>query len=66
MSYRRAWELVESMNRQSPEPLVRASTGGKGGGGASLTDAGERAIKAFKRMDEAFRKFREKEAKRFL
>ncbi len=65
MSYRRAWELVESMNRQSPEPLVTASTGGKGGGGAALTDAGEKAIEAFKRMDEAFGKFREKEAKRF-
>jgi len=65
MSYRRAWELVESMNRQSPEPLVTASTGGKGGGGATLTDAGEKAIAAFKRMDDAFSRFREKEAKRF-
>jgi molybdate transport system regulatory protein len=65
MSYRRAWELVESMNRQSAEPLIKASTGGKGGGGASLTEAGEKAIAAFKRMDEAFATFREKESKRF-
>ncbi len=65
MSYRRAWELVESMNRQSPEPLVKASTGGKGGGGASLTGAGERAIEAFSKLDSGFRKFREKEAQRF-
>jgi molybdate transport system regulatory protein len=41
MSYRKAWELVESMNRQSPTPLVTASAGGKNGGGATLTAAGE-------------------------
>ncbi len=66
MSYRRAWEHVESMNRQAVIPLVEASTGGKGGGGARITEDGKRAIAAFKDMDEAFRKFREKEGERFL
>lgn len=47
MSYRRAWLLVDSMNRQSVRPVVTTSTGGKGGGGARLTDAGERAVVAF-------------------
>ncbi|MDP2690288.1 MAG: LysR family transcriptional regulator [Deltaproteobacteria bacterium] len=61
MSYRRAWEHVESMNRQSASPLVTASVGGRGGGGASLTEAGESAIKAFRGLDERFRAFRERE-----
>jgi molybdate transport system regulatory protein len=46
-SYRHAWQLVDSMNRQSRVPVVTLSVGGKGGGGAQLTEAGERAIDAF-------------------
>lgn len=60
MSYRKAWELVESMNSQAGVPLVVATTGGKGGGGAVLTEAGERAIKLFSELDAEFRKFRKK------
>ncbi|MGH8324499.1 MAG: winged helix-turn-helix domain-containing protein, partial [Steroidobacteraceae bacterium] len=37
MSYKRAWELVGELNRCCDQPLVDASKGGKGGGGASLT-----------------------------
>lgn len=47
MSYRHAWELVDSMNRQSPKPLVETATGGMKGGGARLTKEGERAVGLF-------------------
>ena len=47
MSYKHAWDLVDSMNRQAGEPLVLTSKGGKGGGGAILTEAGEAAITEF-------------------
>ena len=47
MSYRHAWKLVDSMNRQSKKPVVISSTGGRGGGGARLTAEGEHAIEAF-------------------
>lgn len=47
MSYRHAWKLVDSMNRQSRSPVVISSTGGRGGGGAVLSEEGERAIEAF-------------------
>ena len=47
MSYRHAWKLVDSMNRQGQRPVVVSSTGGRGGGGARLTEEGERAIAAF-------------------
>lgn len=47
MSYRHAWKLVDSMNRQSRRPVVSAKTGGPGGGGAVVTEAGERAVEAF-------------------
>jgi molybdate transport system regulatory protein len=57
MSYRRAWNLVDSMNRQSRTPVVTMSTGGRGGGGASLTEAGEHAIETFWSFWDAFKDF---------
>lgn len=47
MSYKHAWDLVDSMNRHAVTPLVSTSKGGKGGGGACLTEAGEQAVKEF-------------------
>ncbi len=65
MSYRAAWELVESMNKQANTPLVETVTGGKGGGGAQLTEAGERAIEAFWELYEKFGEFLKKEVREF-
>ena len=47
MSYKHAWDLVDSMNRQSKNPLVEKISGGRGGGGTRLTESGEKAIAAF-------------------
>lgn len=56
MSYRQAWQMVEDMNSRSEKPLVEKILGGKGGGGARVTDAGEKAIKLFYRLEEKVRK----------
>ncbi len=53
MSYRRAWLLVETMNRSFPTPLVSAKTGGKSGGGAEVTALGHRAAKAYRDLQHA-------------
>lgn len=63
MSYRHAWELVDSMNRQAKKPLVESSTGGKGGGGARLTEDGEKAIKLFWKFYGDFQDFLKHEEK---
>ena len=47
MSYKHAWDLLASMNRQAGGKLVETSRGGKSGGGARLTPADERAIAVF-------------------
>lgn len=52
MSYRRAWSLVEDMNGFFREPLVETSRGGADGGGARLTEMGERALTLFRRIEE--------------
>ncbi len=64
MAYRRAWDLVDSMNRQSKKPFVELATGGKGGGGARVTDEGEKAIKRFWKFHEDFQKFLKQEEKK--
>ncbi len=52
MSYRRAWGLVAELNGIFRTPLVVAETGGRGGGGASLTPLGHKVVERFRRMEE--------------
>src|SRR5579871_1289460 len=49
MSYRRAWQLLESLNGSFRKRVVVTSTGGRGGGGASLTPFGQALIRSFRR-----------------
>lgn len=49
MSYRRAWLLVDTMNRCFRQPVVEAATGGARGGGARLTATGERIVHHYRR-----------------
>jgi molybdate transport system regulatory protein len=57
MSYRHAWRLIDSMNRQSPFPFVVTATGGKKGGGTVVTEHGERAMEVFRSLNEEFLEF---------
>ncbi|WP_034855959.1 winged helix-turn-helix domain-containing protein [Sinorhizobium sojae] len=51
MSYRRAWLLVDALNRMFKEPAVESQRGGKQGGGAALTAFGEVLIDRFRAME---------------
>lgn len=51
MSYKRAWYLVETMNRCFERPLVEASKGGRAGGGAMLTEIGHEVLARYRRME---------------
>jgi molybdate transport system regulatory protein len=53
MSYKRAWQLVDELNRLFDAPLVAATKGGSGGGGAALTKAGEDVLSRYRRMHAA-------------
>ena len=64
MSYRHAWKLVDSMNRQGKTALVATSTGGSKGGGAQLTDAGHRAIACFWQAHGNHKKFLHEQSER--
>ena len=51
MSYRRAWLLVDDMNRCFREPVVTAQPGGAQGGGAALTAFGERVVQKYRAIE---------------
>ena len=64
MAYRHAWDLVDSMNRQSKKPFVQITAGGKGGGGARVTEEGEKAIRLFRKFADNFEVFLKREQKK--
>lgn len=45
------------MNRQSVSPVVTMSIGGRGGGSATLTEAGERAVQSFWSLRDDLKEF---------
>jgi molybdate transport system regulatory protein len=51
MSYRRAWLLVDDMNRCFREPVVTAQPGGAQGGGAALTAFGNKLIRNYRAIE---------------
>ncbi len=53
MSYRRAWLLVDAMNRHWRAPLVATAHGGHRGGGAGLTDLGSAVLANYRALETA-------------
>ena len=51
MSYMRAWTLVKTMERCFKQPLVRAARGGAKGGGAALTETGQKVLTLYHRLE---------------
>lgn len=61
MSYRRAWMLVDSMNRCFQQPLVQTATGGTHGGGTQLTELGEDILKRYRQLQEKINQLSEQQ-----
>jgi molybdate transport repressor ModE-like protein len=51
MSYRRAWQLLASMNLGFDQPVATASTGGRRGGGTEVTEFGRQLVAGNRRME---------------
>lgn len=51
MSYKAAWQAVEAMNNVSEQPVVARQSGGKHGGGTTLTEYGRRVVAAYRRLE---------------
>ncbi|KUZ91961.1 molybdenum-dependent transcriptional regulator [Burkholderia ubonensis] len=57
ISYKGAWEAIDTMNNLAGEPLVLRATGGKGGGGTTLTPRAASLIAAFRTIEREHRRF---------
>jgi molybdate transport system regulatory protein len=51
MSYKRAWELVGTLNAMFEAPVVESTRGGPGGGGAVLTEAGREILDLYRAFE---------------
>jgi molybdate transport system regulatory protein len=51
MSYRRAWLLIDALNRSFRTPVVATKLGGSGGGGAELTPFGQELVTSYRDME---------------
>ncbi|MGF6468996.1 TOBE domain-containing protein [Paraburkholderia youngii] len=60
ISYKGAWDAVDTMNNLAGEPLVVRLTGGKGGGGTTLTPRAVKLIDTFRAVEREHRRFLER------
>ncbi|HYH38208.1 MAG TPA: TOBE domain-containing protein [Azospirillum sp.] len=51
ITYKAAWDAIDAMNNLFGQPLVAGQTGGKRGGGATLTPEGLRLVETFHRLE---------------
>ncbi|OGS35727.1 MAG: hypothetical protein A2293_03995 [Elusimicrobia bacterium RIFOXYB2_FULL_49_7] len=56
LSYKAAWDTIESLNNLSEKPLVTKATGGRAGGGSVLTDYGRNLLRAYRTLESEYRR----------
>jgi molybdate transport system regulatory protein len=64
MSYKKAWKLVEDLNRLAEAPLVTSEKGGKAGGGTQLTPLGEAYVQYFRGLEQRLQMFLQQESEK--
>ena len=52
MSYKKAWHLIDTVNKAAKKPVIVLSVGGKGGGGSQLTPYGKSLVIAFDEINK--------------
>lgn len=65
MSYKKAWTMVNSVNKSAKHPIIETSIGGKGGGGATLTTYGIKLIAVFEEINKNCWDFLDQELAKF-
>ena len=57
MAYSKAWRIVKTAETNLGFPLLKSVTGGKGGGGAELTEEAKKFLSAYRRLEQSVRQF---------
>ena len=50
ISYKAAWDAIDELNNLADRPLVERAVGGKGGGGARLSEEGQRVLRLYSKL----------------
>lgn len=50
LSYKKAWQLINTMNEHFAEPVISTVSGGSQRGGAELTDFGHRVLEQYRAL----------------
>ena len=66
MSYKKAWDMVNSINQHTIKPIVATQTGGEKGGGTIVTEEGKQLIAAFKKLHDEFQRSFDEKLRDFL
>ena len=61
ISYKKAWQLLDSVNKSAKKPVTINSIGGKGGGGAELTEYGKSLVLVFDEINKDCWEFLDKQ-----
>jgi molybdate transport system regulatory protein len=52
MTYKQAWTTLDELNRSFRVPVVTAAPGGRGGGGARLTEFGHEVVRRYRELEQ--------------
>jgi molybdate transport system regulatory protein len=66
MSYRRAWLLLDELNKSLETPAVESAQGGEHGGGSRLTLVGEQLVEIYRRIESNAATSNARDIKRLL
>jgi len=64
MSYKKAWEIINTLNEQSAPPLIATQAGGTKGGGSVISNEAKELIGYYRLLRERFKNFLEKETEK--
>ncbi|MCA0133173.1 winged helix-turn-helix domain-containing protein [Winogradskyella alexanderae] len=65
LSYKKAWSLLDAVNKSAKRPVTTNHIGGKGGGGTELTDYGKSLIFTFDEINKNCWAFLDQQIEKF-
>jgi len=66
LSYKKAWDMVNSLNQLCKNPIVQTQTGGSKGGKTIVTPEGLKLMEAFRKLQKNFQQFLDEQLPLFL
>ncbi|MDX9714759.1 MAG: LysR family transcriptional regulator [Dissulfurispiraceae bacterium] len=52
ISYKRAWEIVNTIKKVSGQEVLECKSGGRGGGGSALTEHGKKLVRLYRYLEQ--------------